>query len=98
MEQPTWAGVRAIILAVTALYLLPLQAQVERNWEFSLGAFGGKVSHSNEDITFNVGEGSGFTTGAVHGVVVNDAPTFGARSRAGICRDDTTGSHKSALS
>ena len=36
MEQPTRAGVRAIVLAVTALFLLPLQAQAERNWEFSV--------------------------------------------------------------
>jgi hypothetical protein len=36
MERPTWAGVRAIFLAVTALFLLPLQAQAERNWEFSV--------------------------------------------------------------
>jgi hypothetical protein len=31
MEEPTWASFRAIVLAVTALFLLPLQAQVERN-------------------------------------------------------------------
>ncbi len=50
MERPTWAGVRAIVLAVTALFLLPLQAQAERDWEFSVGAFGGKAFHSNEDV------------------------------------------------
>jgi hypothetical protein len=36
MERLTWAGVREILLAVTALFLLPLQAQAERNWEFSV--------------------------------------------------------------
>jgi hypothetical protein len=36
MERLAWAGVREILLAVTALFLLPLQAQAERNWEFSV--------------------------------------------------------------
>jgi len=67
MEQPTWAGVRAIVLAVMALFLLPVQAQAERNWEFSVGAFGGKAFNSNEDVKINFGEGSGFTTGTGHG-------------------------------
>ncbi len=48
MEQPTWAGVRATVLAVTALLLLPLQAQAERDWEFSVGVFGGKAYHSTK--------------------------------------------------
>ena len=39
MEQPTWTGVRAIVIVVTALFLLPRQAQTERSWEFSVGAF-----------------------------------------------------------
>jgi hypothetical protein len=82
MEQLTWAGVRAIVLAVTALFLLPLQAQAERNWEFSVGAFGGKAFHSNEDVKFNFGAGSGFTTGTAHGVNLNDSPTFGAKITA----------------
>jgi hypothetical protein len=82
MEQPTWAGVRAIVLAVTALFLLPLQAQAERNWEFSVGAFGGKAFHSNEDVKFNFGAGSGFTTGTAHGINLNDSPTFGAKVTA----------------
>jgi hypothetical protein len=67
MEQPTWAGTRAIVLAVTALFLLPGQAQAERDWEFSVGAFGGKAFHSNEDVKINFGEGSGATTGTAHG-------------------------------
>ena len=82
MEQPTWAGVRAIVLAVTALFLLPLQAQAERNWEFSVGAFGGKAFNSNEDVKINFGEGSGATTGTAHGVNLNDSPTFGAKVTA----------------
>ena len=82
MEQPTWAGVRAIVLAVTALFLLPLQAQAERDWEFSVGAFGGKAFHSNEDVKFNFGAGSGFATGTAHGVNLNDSPTFGAKITA----------------
>ncbi len=82
MEQPTWAGVRAIVLVVTALLLLPLQAQAERNWEFSVGAFGGKAFNSNEDVKINFGEGSGFTTGTAHGVSLNDSSTFGAKVTA----------------
>ena len=74
MEGPTWAGVRAIILALTALFLLPLQAQAERNWEFSVGAFGGKAFHSNQDMKIN----SGWSTvtrlyGTVYGVTLNDS-------------------------
>jgi hypothetical protein len=61
MEQRTWAGVRAVVLAFTVLFLLPLQVQAERNWEFSVGAFGGKAFHSNEDIKFNFGVGAGAT-------------------------------------
>jgi hypothetical protein len=41
MERANWAGVRAIALAVMDLFLLPLQAQAERDWEFSVGGFGG---------------------------------------------------------
>ena len=82
MEQPNWADMRAIVLAVTALFLLPLQAQAERNWEFSVGAFGGKAFNSNEDVKINFGEGSGFTTGTAHGVNLNDSPTFGAKITA----------------
>ena len=82
MEQPTRAGVRAILLAVTALFLLPLQAQAERDWEFSASVFGGKAFHSNEDLKINFGEGSGFTTGTAHGVNLNDSSTFGAKITA----------------
>jgi hypothetical protein len=59
MKLRTWASVHAIVLAVTALLFLPLQAQAERDWEFSVGAFGGKAFHSSEDVKFNFGEGSG---------------------------------------
>ncbi len=59
MAQLTWAGGRAIILAVTALFLLPLQAQAERDWEFSVGAFGGEAFHSNEDLKINSGDHGG---------------------------------------
>jgi hypothetical protein len=55
MEQLTWAGVKVIVLAVTALFLLPLQVQAERNWEFSVGAFGGKALHSNESVKISQG-------------------------------------------
>jgi opacity protein-like surface antigen len=82
MEQPTRAGVRAIVLAVTVLFLLPLQAQAERNWEFSVGAFGGKAFHSNEDGKINPGAGSGFGAGTIYGVNFNDSPTFGAKITA----------------
>ena len=82
MERPAWTGVRTIVLAVTALFLLPLQAQAERNWEFSAGVFGGKAFHSNEDLEINFGQGSAFTTGTAHGVNLNDSPTFGAKVTA----------------
>lgn len=82
MEQPTWASVRAIVLAVTALFLLPLQAQAERNWEFSVGAFGGKAFHSNEDAKFKAGAGTGFGDVTAYGVNLNDSPTFGAKITA----------------
>jgi hypothetical protein len=59
MGQLIWAGVRAIILAITALFLLPLQAQAERNWEFSVGVFGGKAFHSNQDLKINSGDYGG---------------------------------------
>lgn len=82
MEQPTWAGMRAIVLAVTALFLLPLQAQAERNWEFSAGVFGGKAYHSNEEMKYSDGQGGIVTAGTAHDVNLNDAPTFGGKLTA----------------
>lgn len=83
MEQPTWAGVRVIVLAVTALFLLPLQAQAERNWEFSVGAFGGKAFHSDQNMDFNLGNyGGPAGHGTVHGVTLNDSGTFGGKLTA----------------
>jgi len=82
MEHATWAGVRAIVLAVTALFLLPLQAQAERNWEFSAGVFGGKAYHSNESMKYSDGQGGIVIAGTAHGVNLNDAPTFGGNHTA----------------
>ena len=82
MAQLTWAGGRAIILAVTALFLLPLQAQAERDWEFSVGAFGGEAYHSNEDLKINNGDPSFPVHGTVHGVTLNDSGTFGGKLTA----------------
>ena len=82
MEQPTWAGVRAIVLAVAALFLLPLQAQAERDWEFSVSAFGGKAYHSNESMKYSDGQGGIVIAGTAHGVNLNDAPTFGGKFTA----------------
>lgn len=83
MAQPTWAGVRATVLAVTALLLLPLQAQAERDWEFSVGVFGGKAYHSNQDLKINSGDygGPAYNT-TVHGVQLNDSGTFGGKLTA----------------
>jgi hypothetical protein len=67
MGRPIWAGVRAIVLAVTALFLLPLQAQAERNWEFSVGAFEGKAFHSDEDVKINSGDNGDPWHGTIHG-------------------------------
>jgi hypothetical protein len=82
MRQPTWTGVRTIVLAVTALLLLPLQAQAERNWEFSVGAFGGKAFHSNGDLKLNLGDIVDPWHGTVHGVTLNDSGTFGGKLTA----------------
>jgi hypothetical protein len=82
MERLTWAGVRAIVLAITALFLLPLQAQAERNWEFSAGVFGGKAYHSNEEMKYSDGQGGIVIAGTAHDVNLNDAPTFGGKLTA----------------
>lgn len=85
MERPIWIGVRAIVLAIAALLLLPFQAQAERNWEFSVGAFGGKALHSNESVKISEGSligGDTFTDGTANGVKLNDAPTFGGKLTA----------------
>jgi len=82
MEQLTRTGVRTIVLAITALFLLPLQAQAERNWEFSVGAFGGKAFHSNEDLKINTGDIVDPFHGTVHGVQLNDSGTFGGKLTA----------------
>ena len=82
MKQPTCAGVRAILLAVTALSLLPLQAQAERDREFSASVFGGKAYHSNQDIKINSGDNGDPFHGTVHGVQLNDSGTFGGKLTA----------------
>jgi hypothetical protein len=82
MERANWAGVRAIALAVTDLFLLPLQAQAERDWEFSVGGFGGEAYHSNEDIKINSGDTAVPFNGTVHGVQLNDSGTFGGKLTA----------------
>ena len=82
MGQPTWAGVRVILLAITALFLLPLQAYAERNWEFSVGAFGGKAFHSDADLKLSVSNIPDPWHGTVHGVTLNDSGTFGGKLTA----------------
>jgi hypothetical protein len=82
MAQATWSGVRAITLAVTALFLLPLQGHAERNWEFSVGAFGGEAYHSNEDLKINSGDNGDPWHGTVHGVTLNNSGTFGGKLTA----------------
>ena len=89
MAQPTRAGIRAIVLTITALFVLPLQAQAERDWEFSVSAFGGKAYHSNESVKVSQGPvivggmvvGT-YTDATGHGVNLNDAPTFGGKLTA----------------
>lgn len=82
MEQPTRAGVRAILLVVAALFLLPLQAQAEGNWEFSAGVFGGKAFHSDQDLKLNSGDNGSPFHGTIHGVTLNDSGTFGGKLTA----------------
>jgi len=89
MKLRTWASVHAIVLAVTALLLVPLQAQAERDWEFSVSAFGGKALHSNESVKVSQGPviengiviGS-YSNGTANDVNLNDAPTFGGKLTA----------------
>ena len=82
MEQSIWAGVRTIVLAVTALFLLPLQAHAERDWDFSVGVFGGKAFHSDQNLKINSGDTAIPFHGAVHGVTLNDSGTFGGKLTA----------------
>ena len=89
MKLRTWASVHAIVLAVMALLFLPLQARAERDWEFSVSAFGGKALHSNESV--KVSQGPVIQNGIVTGTYtngtgadlnLNDAPTFGGKLTA----------------
>ena len=83
MGQPNRVGVRAIVLAVAALFLLPLQAQAERDWEFSAGVFGGKAFHSDQNMDINLGDyGGPAAHGTIHGVTLNDFGTFGGKLTA----------------
>jgi len=82
MEQPTWAGVRGIVMAGLVSLVLPFQAQAERNWEFSVGAFGGGAFHSNQDQKINSGDDGSPWHGTVHGVTLNDSGTFGGKLTA----------------
>lgn len=89
MVELTRPGVRAIVLTVTALFLVPLQAQAERNWEFSVGAFGGEALHSNESVKISQGpvvQGGmvvgTYTDATANDVKFNDAPTFGGKLTA----------------
>jgi hypothetical protein len=74
--------VRAIVLAVTALFLLPLQAQAERNWEFSVGGFRGEAFHTNQDMKINSENNGDPWHGTVHGVQLNGSGTFGGKLTA----------------
>ena len=69
-------------LAITALILLPLQAQAERDWEFSAGVFGGKAFHSDEDTKINSGDIVDPWHGTIYGVTLNDSGTFGGKLTA----------------
>ncbi len=62
--------------------MLPLQAQAERDWEFSVGVFGGKAYHSNEDLKINSGDNGDPWHGTAHGVQLNDSGTFGGKLTA----------------
>jgi hypothetical protein len=106
MKLRTLASVHAIVLAVTALLLLPLQAHAERDWEFSVSAFGGKALHSNESV--RVSQGPVIQNGIVTGTYtngtwadlnLNDAPTLGGgNSQLGIFPDNINGNPKLVLS
>ena len=82
MVNSMWAGMRAIVLAITALFLLPLQGQAERDWVFSVNAFGGKAYHSNKSIKFSDSQGGIVTAGTAYDLNLNDPPTFGGKLTA----------------
>ena len=82
MGNSMWAGMRAIVLAITALFLLPLQIQAEWDWEFSVGAFGGRAYHSNESMKFSDGQGGIVTAGTAYNLNLNDTQTFGGKLTA----------------
>jgi hypothetical protein len=82
MERPTWAGVRATLLAVTAVFLLPLQAQAKLNWEFSVVRVRRKSLSSSQDMKINSGDNGDPSHGTVHGVQLNDSGTLGDKLTA----------------
>jgi hypothetical protein len=96
MKQPAWASVHAIVVIVTVLLLVPFQAHAERDWESSVGAFGGKALHSNESVKFSDGTGGIVTSGTTQDVNLNDAPTLGGDSQPGTYHDSIHGNLKSA--
>ena len=82
MMRYLWPVTSLMIMSVLVSLALPPQAQAERDWEFSLGAFGGKAFHSNSDMKINSGANGDPWWGTVHGVTLNDSGTFGGKVSA----------------
>lgn len=72
-------GTALTIIAMMAWLFFPQPAQAERDWEFSVAAFGGKAFHSNEDVKQDCGGCNPFFFATLHRVNLNDSPMFGAK-------------------
>lgn len=76
-----------VVVSTASVLLLASHAMAERNWEFSVGAFGGKAYHAESTARFNYLTNLG--TGLVEsvdakgrGVLFDDSKTFGAKLTA----------------
>jgi hypothetical protein len=58
MEQRTWTGVRAIVIAITALFLLHDSLRPNGDGSFQLAHSKKKAFHSNDDLKINGGIGN----------------------------------------
>jgi len=78
------ADIRSLTLTMglSIVALVTTDAWAERNWEFSVGGFGGKAYHSNESMKYSDGQGGEVISGTAYDIKLNDAPTFGGKLTA----------------
>ena len=62
MEQPTWTGVRAIVIAVTTLFLLRDSLRPNGAGSFRLAHSKKKAFHSNDGLKIYGGIGNAVVT------------------------------------